>query len=664
MADISRSEDISKMAIHHPRTHFESAPAFTGQGLSLPHATQMTATSTTIRALAHPRAAPRRDPRAKTSPTPIHQRDNRRASKMKITARSRRRALAAGAAPSSAGGAGDDMLRSSETEDILRRLHVAFLATRRGSRFAAQEFAPVATDAYERGVSIPTLRMDISLLGLSTENRMGVSEQDAFLSNIGMAMMTLYELAWTSPGGGEGWCPMGPGIDPEEDREARGLLAYIRATHQRSDQGFTLKRMEMERMMALSAYQGQGEFELEPADGNPSRSGRPQLGRNNDRPVSQTGIGGGPPNPARAAAATESPAVVLMRVNCRLTLLLREMVFIERGLRPVTEVVSQTEQDEEDAELLAEAEEELERMKREAAGEDVVEYVNNSIDDSNSIEADDEDDDEYSSGILDPQTAPQLALEWCRVRRTRARNVAARALTAYISALTSHPVGLRAFAAAVVDGYVAGIPARDVTAALAPEEFDVEGSRRGMFGSAADATRFFSLFVTTAYVVAEQDACDGGVADECRNGFDPDGYAWAPAPGEFRSKGGGNVDANARRTVAGMRSSVKAWMEMDRAELRAQVASQLSMDEDDDGLGDPSSSGKMIKPAGNTPPGDLPWERDEHLPGNSITVACLTLQRMVVSFTLRELARRREAYAARGSDFDNKPEYGNDFGGA
>ncbi len=624
----------------------------------------MTATSTTIRALAHPRAVLRRDPRAKTSQTPIHQRDVRRAS-LKITARSRRRALAAGAAPSSAGGAGDGMLRSSETEDILRRLHVAFLATRRGSRFAAQEFALVATDAYERGVSIPTLRMDISLLGLSTENRMGVSEQDAFLSNIGMAMMTLYELAWPSPGGGEGWCPVGPGIDPEEDREARGLLAYIRATHQRSDQGFTLKRMEMERMMALSAYQGQGEFELEPADGRSA----PQLGRNNDRPVTQTGIGGGPPNPARAAAATESPAVVLMRVNCRLTLLLREMVFIERGLRPVTEVVSQTEQDEEDAELLAEAEGELERMKRQAAGEDVVEYVNNSIDDS-VVDDDDDDEYEYSSGILDPDAAPQLALEWCRVRRTRARNVAARALTAYVSALTSHPVGLRAFAAAAVDGYVAGIPARDVAAALAPEEFDVEGSRRGMFGSAADATAFFSLFVTTAYVVAEQEACDGGDPDECRVGFDPDGYAWAPAPGEFRKKGGGIVDDAARRTVVGLRRSVEAWMEMDRAELRAQVASQLSMDEDDGRAGDPSGSGAgagagaMIKPAGNAPPGDLPWERDENLPGNSITVACLTLQRMVVSFTLRELARRREAYVARGSDFDNKPEYGNEFGGS
>ena len=170
-------------------------------------------------------------------------------------------------------GRDDNLLRSSNTEDILRRLHITFLATRRGSRFAAQEFAMVATEAYERGVSIPTLRMDISLLGLSTENRMGMSEQDAFLSNIGMAMMTLYELQWPSYAGGEGWCPMGDGVDPEEDREARGLLAYIRATHQRSDQGFTLKRMEMERMMALSAYDGEGEFELEPGmgEGGPSR---------------------------------------------------------------------------------------------------------------------------------------------------------------------------------------------------------------------------------------------------------------------------------------------------------------------------------------------------------------------------------------------------------
>ena len=203
-------------------------------------------------------------------------------------------------------------------------------------------------------------------------------------------------------------------------------------------------------MMAASAYQGQGEFELEPADGRSA----PQLGRNNDRPVAQTGIGGGPPNPARAAAATESPAVVLMRVNCRLTLLLREMVFIERGLRPVTEVVSQTEQDEEDAKLLAEAEEELERMKRRSTAGTSPQRTSTTQSKTTN------DEYEYSSGILDADNARNSrwsGAEW----RTRQRNVAARALYAYVSALTSHPVGLRAFAAAAVDGYVAGIPARE-----------------------------------------------------------------------------------------------------------------------------------------------------------------------------------------------------------
>ena len=47
---------------------------------------------------------------------------------------------------------------------------------------------------------------------------------------------------------------------------------------------------------------------------------------------------------------------------------------------------------------------------------------------------------------------PQVALEWCRVERTAARDAAARLLTAYFSALTSHPVGLRGFAAAAMVG--------------------------------------------------------------------------------------------------------------------------------------------------------------------------------------------------------------------
>ena len=85
------------------------------------------------------------------------------------------------------------------------------------------------------------------------------------------------------------------------------------------------------------------------------------------------------------------------------------------------------------------------------------------------------------------------------------RAAAARLLTAYFSTLTSHPVGLRGFAAAALEAYAAGIPAAALTAELLPAEFDVEGSRRRMFGSSADATKFFALFVTTAYVAAEEE---------------------------------------------------------------------------------------------------------------------------------------------------------------
>ena len=96
--------------------------------------------------------------------------------------------------------------------------------------------------------------MDISLLGLSTASDMGLSEQDVFLSHLDVHDDPVGAGLAVPRGarrGGARWSPVGG--DPEDDREARGLLAYIRATHQRSDAGFTLKRMEMERIMTLQA---------------------------------------------------------------------------------------------------------------------------------------------------------------------------------------------------------------------------------------------------------------------------------------------------------------------------------------------------------------------------------------------------------------------------
>jgi hypothetical protein len=543
-------------------------------------------------------------------------------------------------------------------------LHVTFLALRRGSRFAAQEFAIVATEAYERGVTIPSLRMDISLLGLSTASDMGLSEQDAFLSHLGMCMMTLWELDWPSrgapAGGGARWSPVGG--DPEDDREARGLLAYIRATHQRSDAGFTLKRMEMERIMTLQARgSGAPDAWAHPEGwGDTQRLNRdePDDREKNDAanvPASERGIAsrGGPENAGGPRALGETDATRLMRVNCRLTLLLREFVFQSRGLRPVAEVISAR---------------------------------------------DEELDGEEDAFFDENETAaaqPQVALEWCATPRDAERTLAARTLVAYVSCLTSHPAGLRAFAAASLDARAAGVPAAALAEALDPAEFDVEGSRRGMFGSSADAGKFYALFLTSAYDAADEDDADTpreragqevvevvDPVDPSMALLDPDMFAWAPAPGEDTGPVGwaavaagamseeeaDEAEERRRRSVSGMRASVRAWMAMDRAELKSQVSERLSVDEDDPDMsqderddvaaeyasasasivespsaGAPSGGAKPF--GGDGPPGDIPWRRDDLLTTNSATIAALTIQRAVVSFTLQEKARRRAASA-------------------
>ena len=568
-----------------------------------------------------------------------------------------------------------------DTAELLSRLHVNFLALRRGSRFAAQEFALVATEAYERGVSLTSLRMDIALLGLSTSNALGLSEQDAFLSHLGMSMMTLYELGWPSPGGGEGWSPVAG--DPEEDSEARGLLAYIRATHQRSDAGYTLKRMEMERLMTLQARAGGEWSHPEGWAESQGAVGPPRADRPDNIPVSRKGIASR--GPQGAGALGETDAVMLMRVNCRLTLLLREFVFISRGLQPVTEVMSAAE-----LELEAEAAAENERARPEGDAEitDDLDDLPGGVDD-----------------VTDPSGGwgPQVALEWCRADRDAPRDLASRLLVSYVSALTVHPVGLRGFAAAALDAYELGLPASTLARSLRPEEFDVEGSRRGMFGSSADATKFFSLFLTTAYVTAQEEgllpAFTPGESQTTAKAAvaaaaDPDMWAWTSAPGDpsgdrlvgWAAVAAGTMDEDAadeaeetrRRVVAGMRASVVAWMEMDRAELKSRVATSLSVDEDDDveevsasfdenvddvinvAVGrspatDPAAGYQSIdrstpseRPAASvSPPGDIPWQRDDFLANSSITIAALTIQRAVVSFTLQEIAGRRAASAKR-----------------
>ena len=216
-----------------------------------------------------------------------------------------------------------------------------------------------------------------------------------------------------------------------------------------------------------------------------------------------------------------------------------------------------------------------------------------------------------------------------------------------------------------------------------------------MFGSSADATKFFALFASTAYVVFQE---SGAWPDELMRGrgpvvssptsslnlnsnaaakLDPDVWAWAPAPGDpegLEPVGWAAVDAGllgeeaadereeARRLlVAGMRASVVAWMELDRGELAREsrraaqrgrggprVRRGASFDEFDDVMrgaeGAPKPPGE-----GPKPPGDLAWERDEFLANSSVTIAALTMQRAVVRFALTEIEERRRNAEAKSA---------------
>jgi hypothetical protein len=615
--------------------------------------------------------------------------------------RARRRLAARGAPPppsrrvrvarASFSGFDADSPDASHDASLLSRLHVNFLALRRGSRFAAQEFALVALEAYERGVTVPSLRMDVSLLGLSTASHLGLSEQDAFVSHASVCLLTLWELRWPSPGGGPAWCPLPGEGGPEEDREARGLLAYIRATHARADAGFDLRRLEMERVAALQARaadgwehpEGWADTQTLAEKGGTTSGPPPSSSSPSSRPPSFTSRGIAAAGRSEASGALgETAAVLLMRVNCKLTLLLKEFVELERR-EAAERAFAIGEGVPKESRASRESDDDTVRDDDDAssAGEGFFD----------SSEVGESDDDGLDAG---GSFSPQVALEWCATPRTAARVCAARALSSYVSALSLHPVGLRQFAAAALDAHLAGVPASALSLALHPAEFDVETSRRGMFGSSADATKFFALFASTAYVVFQE---SGAWPDELMRGrgpvvssptsslirsnaaakLDPDVWAWAPAPGDpegLEPVGWAAVDAGllgeeaadereeARRLrVAGMRASVVAWMELDRGELARSVDAQLSVDEEDRAFDAGASFDEFDdvmrgaegapKPPGEgpKPPGDLAWERDEFLANSSVTIAALTMQRAVVRFALTEIEERRRNAEAKSA---------------
>ena len=447
----------------------------------------------------------------------------------------------------------------------IRALVPSFLAIRRGSRFAHQEFVARAAEAYRLGATVQDARIEAAMMGLSSVIRLGMSEQDAFASSVAMVHLTMRFMG--EKGGRAGASDETANEDAgndvnvdalmeEADPEARGMLKYIEATHKSADAGYTLKRMELERRFAGAGL---------------SRS--------------------------------PSPGEALMRSNCKLTLLTREMLELERGLMSA-------------------------RLALTAAEED-SESISASMDD------------------VESESQAQVALAWCRRERTPARELAAEMLVGFFSVLTGHPLGYKSFVAAALAAFENGISADEITSAVEAPEFDVEGTRRGMFGRSADAPKLFAGFVTTAYIALE---AEGLALPPSANG-DEELFAYADypcAPDDVECKTP-TTDELKRRSAKGLRQAIDAWLAMDRDALADEVSLSLSKDEGDEGdegMAKPVAKSTSTKDAATDAAKDNSFVviRDDDFAASSITLAALQHQRNIVSFAMDSLATATQAH--------------------
>ena len=457
----------------------------------------------------------------------------------------------------------DDVVDGGDPRrDAVRALLPSFLAMRRGSRFAHQEFVRRCASARRaHGVSVADARIESALMGLSSSMRMGTSEQDAFASAVAMVTLTLRrfdEEATREETDGEDDAEAVDRASDEpkemEDPEEKGMLKYIEMTNKNADEGYTLRRMELERRF---------------------------LGGTTRRPA---------------------PGEAIMRMNCKLTLLTREMIEDERGI--------------------THARRELEGMEDVAVSADETE-------------------------IIEIEARQQLALAWCTRECAPARAHASDMLVAFVSVLTGHPVGYTEFVRAARSAFEAGISGDELTAALDAPEFDVEGVQKSMFGRASDAPRIFAGFITTAYVAF---GALGLALPAAANG-DEELFAYAshPRASDEMDTASTMTDDKRRARVRGLHDAVETWMEMDKEELADEVSASLSMNEEEDededvtqprgvdldappsqavsAVSEPSSSGDSFAVI-----------RDDAFGASSITLATLRHQRNIVSFVRNNLA--------------------------
>ena len=440
----------------------------------------------------------------------------------------------------------DDDEISKNLTATLDKLLVPFLALRRGSRFAHQEFVMAATEAYDEAISLGKLKTETYVLGLnsnisskssksSNNGSLGTSEQEAFLSHLSMVYCTLHYMGRASKKTDAFL------VDPEKDKELKGILGYIKMTHtNRDENGITLKRMEFEQRRVLNASEPNEDPRKYSKWDNSS-------GRN--------------PNAKVNDVRQITPGILLMRTNARLSLLAKEMVEGPEGRKKDLPEVSEDE------------------------GE-AVPTATTTTTTSRAIE-------------------PQLALEWSFRPRNDPelllkRTLAARALTAFFSVLTAHPKGLKAFSLACVEAYEANISAEELVQSVSAAEFDCEATTRGMFGKGADAPKLFAGFVSAAYLTAEYRLEQENKQQTTEKKKKTFAFANPPRWEEIDLSSNGQDDIESRKKgnaydynfefnegrqikyLEGFKTSIARWVSIGEKELFADVSTGLSVDEDND----------------------------------------------------------------------------------
>ena len=440
----------------------------------------------------------------------------------------------------------DDDEISKNLTATLDKLLVPFLALRRGSRFAHQEFVMAATEAYDEAISLGKLKTETYVLGLnsnissrnsksSNNGSLGTSEQEAFLSHLSMVYCTLHYMGRASKKTDAFL------VDPEKDKELKGILGYIKMTHtNRDENGITLKRMEFEQRRVLNASEPNEDPRKYSKWDNTS-------GRN--------------PNAKVNDVRQITPGILLMRTNARLSLLAKEMVEGPEGRKKDLPEVSEDE------------------------GE-AVPTATTTTTTSRAIE-------------------PQLALEWSFRPRNDPelllkRTLAARALTAFFSVLTAHPKGLKAFSLACVEAYEANISAEELVQSVSAAEFDCEATTRGMFGKGADAPKLFAGFVSAAYLTAEYRLEQENKQQTTEKKKKTFAFANPPRWEEIDLSSNGQDDIESRKKgnaydynfefnegrqikyLEGFKTSIARWVSIGEKELFADVSTGLSVDEDND----------------------------------------------------------------------------------